>query len=76
MDVSNVPRTFWHAISLSIIFLTGGFLFIAYKSANVSIEIANTKINLTKAHMETKSIKELLEAEAKRLERQGEIGER
>jgi hypothetical protein len=49
MEITNIPKSFWHAVSISIISLTFGFLFIAYRSTSISIEIANTKIALTQA---------------------------
>ncbi len=49
MDIVNIPKSFWHAVSISLVSLTFGFLFIAYRSSTISIEIANTKIALTQA---------------------------
>jgi hypothetical protein len=68
MDISNIPKTFWHSLSLSIVFLTFGFLFLAYKSASVSIETANMKITLHQAFEEAKSISKEIEREYEQLE--------
>ena len=46
---------------------TFGLLFIAYQSTNVSIEIANTKIELSSALSKTREIKSDLEEENERL---------
>ena len=69
MDVAGIPKTFWHAVSVSILALTFGLLLIAYRSATVTIEIANTKIVLSKAIFETERLNEDLKKEALRLER-------
>ncbi len=68
MDISNIPKTFWHSLSLSIVFLTCGFLFLAYKSASVSIETANMKITLHQAFEEAKMISNEIEREYEQLE--------
>jgi len=67
MDISTIPKTFWHALSLSVLVATGGLVFIAYQSSTVSIEIANAKIQLSSAISETKGIKSDLEMENERL---------
>jgi hypothetical protein len=46
---------------------TLGLLLIAYKASSVSIEIANTKIELLAAVSQTKEIRDNLEAESQRL---------
>lgn len=68
MDISNIPKTFWHSLSLSIVLLTLGFLFMAYKSASVSIETANMKITLHQAFEEAKMISNEIEREYEQLE--------
>jgi len=72
MDISTIPRTFWHAISVSVLTATGGLVFIAYQSSTVSIEIANAKIQLSSAITETKGIKSDLEMENERLRQAAE----
>ncbi len=67
MDTSNVPKTFWYSLSFCMVAGTIGLLFIAYRASSVSIEIANTKIELLSAVSQTKEIKAALEAESKRL---------
>lgn len=68
MDISNIPKTFWHSLSLSIVLLTLGFLFMAYKSASVSIETANMKITLHQAFEEAKMISNEIVREYEQLE--------
>ncbi len=63
MDISAIPRSFWHALSLSLLIATCGLVYIAYRSSTVSIEIANAKIQLSSAIDETKDIKSDLEKE-------------
>lgn len=72
MDISSIPKTFWHALSLSLLIATGGLVYIAYQSSTVSIEIANAKIQLSSAITETKGIKSDLEIENKRLRQAAE----
>lgn len=67
MDTNNIPKAFWYALSLCMLAATFGLLFIAYRSTTVSIEIANTKIELSSALSETKEIKSELEQENQRL---------
>ena len=49
MDNLNIPRTFWHALSFCMIISTVVLLFIATKASNISIEVADTKINISSA---------------------------
>ena len=65
MDTNNIPRSFWHACSFAIICTTVGLVFIAWKSSNVSIEIANMKIQLSSALSSVKQVRAELEGEAK-----------
>ncbi|TBW08562.1 hypothetical protein E0E52_08675 [Azotobacter chroococcum] len=72
MDTSNIPKTFWHALSICMMAATFGIIFIAYRSSTVSIEIANAKINLSSALATVKDIKGDLEAENERLKKVNE----
>ena len=47
MDIQQIPKTFWHAVSLAVIVVSCGLTFIAYQASSVSIEIANAKITLS-----------------------------
>lgn len=47
MDIQHIPKTFWHALSIAILIVSSGLTYIAYRSSNVSIELANAKINLS-----------------------------
>ena len=47
MELQNIPKTFWHSLSLAILVVSSGLTYIAYRSSNVSIELANAKINLS-----------------------------
>lgn len=47
MDIQSIPRTFWHSISLAILIVSAGLTHVAYKSSDVSIELANAKIDLS-----------------------------
>lgn len=50
--LQGIPRVFWYSLSFSIFVATCGLVYIAYRSAEVTIEIANTKINLSGAASE------------------------
>ena len=67
MDTSNIPRVFWYALSFCMVSATLGLIFIAYKSSDISIEIADAKIQLSSALAETKEIKSQLKIENERL---------
>jgi len=67
MDISYIPKSFWHALSFCMIIATLGFLYIAYVSGSVSIEIANAKIELSSAISQVKDIKGDLVEENERL---------
>ncbi len=73
MDTANIPRIFWHSLSFCMVIATVGLLFIAYQSTTISLEIANTKIQLSTAITETKEIKSELEVENERLKKANKI---
>lgn len=68
MDLAHIPRSFWHALSACMLMSTIGLLMIAYRSATVSIEIADAKINLSSAMATAKEIKSELQSENERLQ--------
>lgn len=67
MTPTNIPRFFWISLSFCMIVATLGLLGIAWQSTSISIEIANAKINLSKAISEVRQIKNELETEQERL---------
>ncbi|MBA1145845.1 hypothetical protein H0Z60_02115 [Ectothiorhodospiraceae bacterium WFHF3C12] len=67
MDISHIPRSFWHAISFCLVTGTLGFLWIAYSATNVSLEIADAKIELSSAIAQAKDIRGELRADKSRL---------
>lgn len=73
MDLAAIPRSFWHALSASVLIATCGLVFIAYQSSTVSVEIANAKIQLSSAITDTQGIKSDLERENERLRRASEV---
>jgi len=70
MDISNIPKTFWHSVSIAILVATIGLTIIAYRSASVSIEIANTKINLLAAIEKTEKLNETLRSNNSKLKKE------
>ena len=69
MDTASIPKVFWHALSFCMVIATLGLLIIAYQSTTISLEIANTKIELSTAISETKEIKGELQLENERLQK-------
>ncbi len=67
MEISHIPKSFWHAMSFCMVAATLGLLYIAYFSSSVSIEIANAKIELSSAIYQAKNIKNDLADENDRL---------
>lgn len=47
MDIQHIPKTFWHALSVAVLVVSFGVIYIAYRSSSVSIELANAKISLS-----------------------------
>lgn len=64
MDLSQIPKVFWHALSFSVVALTLGLLVFGYRSSTISIEIANTKIGLNQAVNETERLNTELQKKA------------
>lgn len=60
METSQIPKTFWYTLSISILASTVVLLYIALRSTNISIEIANTKIVLNRAISELEEQHEAL----------------
>jgi hypothetical protein len=48
MDIpKSIPKFFWYSLSIAILIVSIGLTYIAYRSSTVTIELANTKINLS-----------------------------
>ena len=47
MELNGIPRTFWHAASFSLIAFTVGFLFISYKSGELTIKFNQLEVRTT-----------------------------
>jgi anaerobic ribonucleoside-triphosphate reductase len=58
MNIEAIPKIFWYAVSFAIIVISVGLIAIAYRSSNVTIEIANTKIKLSSQIEETIKLNE------------------
>lgn len=63
----KIPNLFWYAVSYAIIALTTGLLLISWRSGNVSVQIADTKIQLSGTIAEVKDASISLEAREKDL---------
>ncbi len=67
METSNIPRFFWISLSFCMVVATLGLLGIAWQSTSISIEVANTRINLSTALSDMRDIKSELELENEKL---------
>ncbi|MGS2718906.1 hypothetical protein ACVBE9_12080 [Eionea flava] len=63
MNGLNIPRSFWHSVSLCLVSSIVVLLLIAYRSSSVSIEISSAKVHLSSAVQEAKVISGQLEKE-------------
>lgn len=62
MDLSSIPKFFWYCCGISILTATFALTYIAWRSADVSLEIANTKIQLSSAIQDVKQAIATVEA--------------
>lgn len=77
MPNTDIPRSFWHAVSLCLLTTTVVLLYVAVKSSTVSIEIANAKISLNGAISETEELnQELQEQNEELIKAQEELREK
>ena len=56
MENLDIPRSFWHVVSVCLLAATGVFLYIAVNSPTLTIEVANAKINLNRTISETEGL--------------------
>lgn len=63
----QIPKFFWYALSVCMLSVTGGFLWIAIRASQVSVEIASTKINLANAATDLRSVYHELETREQEL---------
>ncbi len=78
MDISGIPKSFWHSVSFSIVAVTMGLLYLGWHAQNVRLEFSNTKLELNSAVSEVEEINRELQREYERLEllsRGGELRE-
>ncbi len=67
MDASNAPKFFWYSLSVAILACTVMLLVIAYRSTDVSIRIANAKIDLKQNAAEVEKVNDQLLQENERI---------
>ena len=48
MEVSSIPKVFWYSLSISLLSVTTGLTISSIRATEVSVEVANSKINLSK----------------------------
>lgn len=47
MDISSIPKVFWYSLSISLLSLTTGLTISSIRATEFSVEVANSKINIT-----------------------------
>lgn len=48
MDISSIPKVFWYSLSISLLSITTGLTVSSIRATDVSLEVANSKINFSK----------------------------
>ena len=49
MNLDGIPKTFWHSLSLSVLILTGGFVYVSVKSGNLVVKYADLEFKTSSA---------------------------
>ncbi|MBE9171396.1 hypothetical protein IQ238_29190 [Pleurocapsales cyanobacterium LEGE 06147] len=65
---NNLPPIFWYALSASLLFLASGLSLSVFKSSTLSLQIANTKLNLNNAIARTRELTQKLEGTVEKIE--------
>lgn len=68
LERQNIPVFFWYSLSVCMLLATIVLLIIAYRSSNISIEVASAKINLSSAIESVKDAKQQLEEQTTMLQ--------
>lgn len=71
MEDKNIPSFFWYCLSICMVAATFGLLYLGFLSSSISIEVADTKIEMKKAFNEIKAARvELTKKEAEILSKE------
>lgn len=68
MDISSIPKVFWYSLSISLLSLTTGLTISSIFATSVSVEVANSKINLSKNINSVQRINQELKIKVEELE--------
>ncbi|MDJ0733017.1 MAG: hypothetical protein QNJ47_02860 [Nostocaceae cyanobacterium] len=68
MDISKIPLVFWYSLSVSMLSFSTGITLSSLFASTVSVEVANSKINLSKNINDVKMINNELKMKAEQLE--------
>jgi chromosome segregation ATPase len=60
MNTSNIPKTFWYSISFAIVFLSIGFIVIAFLSKSTTLKYGDLELVITQAASTTQMANEEL----------------
>jgi len=66
---TGIPKIFWYVVSFSILVVTSGLMWVFFKSSNVSIEVANTKIQMIRGISDIETAFEALKAKEDELQK-------
>jgi tRNA-dihydrouridine synthase len=62
MNTDNIPKSFWHSLSASVLIFTIGFTWISYQSGNLTLKYKDFEIITASATKEIAEAKTVLEA--------------
>ena len=68
MDISSIPKVFWYSLSISLLSVTTGLTISSIFATSVSVEVANSKINLSKNINSVQRINQDLKIKVEELE--------
>lgn len=66
MDINQIPKSFWHAASVSLLALTFGFIFISYKFGDLQVKFMDLEMRSTTVI----ALEQTLEEQRKNIEKQ------
>jgi len=69
MDLESIPKSFWHSASFALIAFTIGFLFISYKSGELTVKFNQLEVRTT----DTVALETTLKNQTDSIKKQKEI---
>jgi len=62
MITDNIPKSFWHSLSVSVLILTAGFVYVSVKSGNLVVKYADLEFKTSSAETAIADAQAALEA--------------